>query len=224
MPMRRFARRGRPRKPIVPLTEAERDKVEAALPMLNAIAGSMRRCMPSFVEHGDLVQWGMLGLADAVRRFDESRGVAFATYANVRVRGAILDGIRSMDWMPRTDRARARSDGRHLVKTHSLARKCFEADSGRDVCEGHMLADAKALPPATDAERRDYFDRVTRGLGPREATVVKLMYLHGCNMREAGNAIGISETRVSQLHSQAIGVLKSRAARGELPCLAGRAT
>jgi RNA polymerase sigma factor FliA len=82
------------------------DNIEDHLPLVSSIVAKMKRRLPSFVEEEDLFQYGFFGLKDAWDKFDPSRGVKFAAYAATRVRGAILDGLRSMDWVPRLARQR----------------------------------------------------------------------------------------------------------------------
>jgi RNA polymerase sigma factor for flagellar operon FliA len=200
--------------------------------------------LPDEVELDDLISAGIFGLMDALNAFDPGRGVKFETYCAPRVRGAILDELRSMDWVPRLVRARAHrlgearqaleaSLGREPEETElakklqvsmrefhklqrdaravgvvSLSRKWFETDSHKEVCEIDVLEDRKSDDPLHVAQRKDIRDMVTRGLSRAERLIILLYYFEEMTMKEIGETLDLSESRVSQMHSAILSRLK----------------
>ncbi|MBU0601801.1 MAG: RNA polymerase sigma factor FliA [Gammaproteobacteria bacterium] len=220
-------------------------------PLVKRIAYHLMAKLPASVQVEDIIQNGMLGLLDAMGRYEEGLGAQFETYAVQRIRGAMLDGLRENDWLPRS----LRRDMRRIeTAIHTL-----EQQNGRQPTEGE-LADSLGLPLGdyqkmlqeargyqlvyfedfTDGDDDDYLDRhsvgtadldplerlldknmrdvLVRSIGDlpeREKTVMGLYYEEDLNLREIGEILGVSESRVCQLHSQAIARLRSRiAARG----------
>lgn len=220
-------------------------------PLVKRIAYHLMAKLPASVQVEDIIQNGMLGLLDAINRYEEGLGAQFETYAVQRIRGAMLDGLRENDWLPRS----LRRDMRRIeTAIHTL-----EQQKGRQPTEGE-LADSLSMPLGeyqkmlqeargyqlvyfedfTDGEGDDYLDRhsvgtadldplarlldknmrdvLVRAIGDlpdREKTVMGLYYEEDLNLREIGEILGVSESRVCQLHSQAIARLRSRiAARG----------
>jgi RNA polymerase sigma factor for flagellar operon FliA len=205
--------------------------------------------LPSEVELDDLISPGTFGLMEAVKAFDPSRGVKFETYCAARIRGAILDELRAMDWVPRLVRHRAHKLGeaaqsleaqlgrkptdRELAKelrismrefekvrrdsratgVVSLSRKWFETDSHKDVREIDVLEDKRAEDPLRCAQRRDIKEIITRGLSRAERLIVLLYYFEEMTMKEIGEALDLSESRVSQMHSAVLGRLKTQLER-----------
>lgn len=203
--------------------------------------------LPSFVDRSDLVSYGTFGLLDAIEKFDADRGVRFETYAAVRIRGAILDGLRSMDWVPRSVRARirgvARAEGalRTLlnrsptegevaaaigITVASLRKWSAEAalstvvalDDGRHARSVERAESAAALSrdARTDqpghalelAERQRAVAGAIEGLCDRDRTVIDLYYYRGLKLTEIGRVLGVTEARVSQLHTRARSALR----------------
>ena len=200
--------------------------------------------LPEEVELDDLISAGTFGLVDAINAFDLSRGVKFETYCAQRIRGAILDELRSMDWVPRLVRSRshrverARSSlqmelGRaptekemakrmkismaefrklqrdsRAVGLVRLSRKWFETDSNRDVREIDMLEDRRSENPFEHFQRKDVKDWVTKGLSRAERLIIILYYFEGMTMKEIGETLALSESRVSQMHSAILERLK----------------
>jgi RNA polymerase sigma factor for flagellar operon FliA len=220
-------------------------------PLVKRIAYHLMAKLPASVQVEDIIQNGMLGLLDAMSRYEEGLGAQFETYAVQRIRGAMLDGLRENDWLPRS----LRRDMRRIeTAIHTL-----EQQKGRQPTEGE-LAESLGMPLAeyqkmlqeargyqlvyfedfTDGDDDDYLDRhsvgtedldplerlldknmrdvLVRAIGDlpdREKTVMGLYYEEDLNLREIGEILGVSESRVCQLHSQAIARLRSRiAARG----------
>jgi RNA polymerase sigma factor for flagellar operon FliA len=225
--------------------EAARNAIiENYLPLVRYTAERVHVKLPEEVDVDDLVSAGVFGLVDAVNAFDHGRGVKFETYCTPRIRGAILDELRSMDWVPRLVRSRAHKlreaqqaleaelgrapNERELAKVMhlpmdefrklqrdahatglvSLSRKWFETDSNKDVREIDVLEDRKSDDPFRVAQRKDIKDLVTRGLSRAERLIILLYYFEEMTMREIGETLDLSESRVSQMHSAILGRLK----------------
>jgi RNA polymerase sigma factor for flagellar operon FliA len=217
-------------------------------PLVKRIAYHLMAKLPASVQVEDIIQNGMLGLLDAMSRYEEGLGAQFETYAVQRIRGAMLDGLRENDWLPRS----LRRDMRRIeTAIHTL-----EQQKGRQPTEGE-LAESLGMPLGeyqkmlqeargyqlvyfedfTDGDDDDYLDRhsvgtedldplarlldknmrdvLVRAIGDlpdREKTVMGLYYEEDLNLREIGEILGVSESRVCQLHSQAIARLRSRIA------------
>ncbi|HEY9192237.1 MAG TPA: RNA polymerase sigma factor FliA [Methyloversatilis sp.] len=217
-------------------------------PLVKRIAYHLMAKLPASVQVEDIIQNGMLGLLDAMSRYEEGLGAQFETYAVQRIRGAMLDGLRENDWLPRS----LRRDMRRIeTAIHTL-----EQQKGRQPTEGE-LAESLGMPLGeyqkmlqeargyqlvyfedfTDGDDDDYLDRhsvgteeldplarlldknmrdvLVRAIGDlpdREKTVMGLYYEEDLNLREIGEVLGVSESRVCQLHSQAIARLRSRIA------------
>jgi len=220
--------------------------IENYLPIVKYTAERLHTKLPDEVDVDDLISAGIFGLVDAVNAFDPSRGVKFETYCAPRIRGAILDELRSMDWVPRLVRSRAHKlkeslqrleaqlgrkplekelakDMRlsmaefrklqrdaHAVGLISLSRKWFETDSNKDVCEIDVLEDKKSDDPFRSAQRKDIRELVTRGLSRAERLIILLYYFEEMTMREIGETLDLSESRVSQMHSAILTRLRSQ--------------
>jgi RNA polymerase sigma factor for flagellar operon FliA len=226
------------------------DRIVGSLTFVESVARRVAATMPHTIDLGDLVQDGMVGLIDAAHRFDEGRGIKFETFAERRVRGAMIDALRKDAW-PRgvrrqrreleaarealrretgvepsladlaarvgTDEARL---GRTIVRINTIESTSVltAGDGASDV----MLPDV-CLPPETPSPDRVYEDVESRsrvrqaiaGLPPRERKVIALYYFKDVTMKQIGAAIGVNESRVSQLHARAIQRLqKSLGAHG----------
>jgi len=211
--------------------------IENYLPIVKYSAERLHAKLPDEVDVDDLISAGIFGLVDAVNAFDPERGVKFETYCAPRIRGAILDELRSMDWVPRLVRSRAhklkeavqrleaefgrKPTDKELAKTMrlpmaefrklqrdahavglvSLSRKWFETDSNKDVREIDVLEDKRSDDPLRSAQRKDIKDLVTRGLSRAERLIILLYYFEEMTMREIGETLDLSESRVSQMHS-----------------------
>jgi RNA polymerase sigma factor for flagellar operon FliA len=217
---------------------AAREKfLESHIDLVRYLALRISTRLPSSVEVDDLVHDGILGLLDAAEKYDPVRGVRFRTYAEARIRGAILDGLRQKDWRPRSVRLAQRElDAAvgELASVHHRAASDEEIAGamGLDL-EGYrsVLKDASAgpllslddLPPGAfpvvrDEQRPD--KPLERGdliralaeelerLPERERRVMELYYHEGLNMKEVGAVLGITESRVCQLHAQAAARLR----------------
>jgi RNA polymerase sigma factor for flagellar operon FliA len=217
--------------------EARNRLMEHYLPIVKYTADRLYAKLPGEVDVDDLVSTGIFGLMDAIAAFDEKRGVKFETYCAPRIRGAMLDELRSMDWVPRLVRSRAHklNEARHELEAQlgrrpddselakrmrmsmqefrklqrdaravglvSLSRKWFETDSHKDVREIDVLEDKKSDDPLRAATRKDIKDLMTRGLSRAERLIIILYYFEEMTMKEIGETLDLSESRVSQMHS-----------------------
>jgi len=219
--------------------------VQRFAPLVRRIACHLMARLPASVQLDDLVQNGMLGLLDALGRFEAGVGAQFEAYAAQRVRGAMLDGLRENDWLPRSLRRNCRrieaaitqleqASGRvpteseladslgmtladyqetlQEVRGHQLVYiEDIVAERGEDFLERHFV-DESADPArlvADDELRRQLVQAI--GLLPeRERLMMALYYEQDLNLREIGEVMGVSESRVCQLHSQAVLRLRSR--------------
>ncbi len=217
--------------------EARNRLMEHYLPIVKYTAERLYSKLPNEVDMDDLVSTGIFGLMDAISAFDEKRGVKFETYCAPRIRGAMLDELRSMDWVPRLVRSRAHklNEARHELEVQlgrrpddgelakrmrmpmrefrklqrdaravglvSLSRKWFETDSHKDVREIDVLEDKKSDDPLRTATRKDIKDLMTRGLSRAERLIIILYYFEEMTMKEIGETLDLSESRVSQMHS-----------------------
>ena len=204
--------------------------------------------LPDEVELDDLIQAGTLGLKDAIESFDPERGVKFETYCAPRIRGAILDELRNMDWVPRLVRSRSskidqashrlemklgRAPTNEEIAAHlgvspsefekimkdsntvsqvSLSRKWFESEN-KDVREVDVVQDKDADSPLDELHRKDLKDLITRGLSRAEKMILVLYYYEEMTMKEIGQTLELSESRVSQMHSSIVARLQSQLAQ-----------
>ena len=221
--------------------------------LVKHIASRMSVMLPGQIDLEDLVHDGVIGLMDALRRFDPSKGVKFQTFAANRIRGAILDALRSLDWVSRGARRRAKelhvaeqsltqSIGRQptvdeLTSHSGMTRK--EVWRRRQECEWGFLGSLDEVrscneefderlidtlrDPVTNVEeaammqsRRETLLRVLKTLSEREQLVLSLYYFEDLNIREISKILGVSEARVSQLHSRCVRKLREQLGRVEL--------
>ena len=217
--------------------EARNHLLEHYLPIVKYTADRLHTKLPEEVDVQDLVSAGVFGLMDAVNAFDPLRGVKFETYCAPRIRGAILDELRAMDWVPRLVRSRAHklNEALHMLEAQlgrkpnekelakemgismkefrklqrdskatgvvSLNRKWFETDSHKDVREIDVLQDKRSDDPFRAAQRKDLKELITRGLSRAERLIIILYYFEEMTMKEIGETLDLSESRVSQMHS-----------------------
>lgn len=170
------------------------------LPLVERVAKRVARRLPANVSLDDLVGAGSVGLIDAVKRFDPARAPSFAAYAELRIRGAILDHLRSVDWLPRSMRAsvkRGESESAVVsVDDHTIG---FEA-----------FADAGPSPSMAfeQRERQAGLAAAITQLPERSRRVLALYYIDELTLKEIGEVLGVTESRVCQLHSEAVQRLK----------------
>ena len=229
-----------------PTEQQRNDLMERYLRIVKYTADRLHAKLPDEVDKEDLISAGVFGLIDAIHSFDLSRGVKFETYCVPRIRGAILDELRSMDWVPRLVRSRAhkleaalralemdlgrRPTEQELAKRMelsmpelrklqrdaqavgliSLNRKWFETDSHRDVREIDMLEDKRVENPRLKAQSKDIKELITRGLNRAERLIIILYYYEQMTMKEIGQTLDLSESRVSQMHSAILERLRTQ--------------
>ena len=226
--------------------------VVAYSPLVKFIAGRMASGLPSHVEESDLISYGLLGLIGAIERFDLEREIKFETFAVARVKGAIIDELRSLDWVPRSVRARARdvekanaeleaqlqrapTDEEMAAKLHigvdefndallEIANSSVLAlddlwsfadpeGSGGAISVIDTIHDPNAVDPETEAQASELKDRLAdaiESLPERERLVVALYYYENLTLCEIGEVLGVTESRVSQLHTKAVLALRPR--------------
>lgn len=220
--------------------------MEHYLHLVRYNAEKIRMKLPDEVELDDLMSSGIFGLMDAINLFKIDHGVKFETYCTQRIRGAIIDELRAMDWVPRLVRSRAHKvdgAGRQLeaelgrpptpdelarrmqvskseftkisrdskaVSVVSLSRKWYETDSSKDVREIDVLEDKRGADPVREIQRKDVKELLTKGLSRAERLIVILYYFEEMTMREIGQTLDLSESRVSQMHSSVLARLKAQ--------------
>lgn len=220
--------------------------MEKYLPLVRYNAERVWSKLPDGVDLNDLISAGVFGLMDAIEAFDLNRGVKFETYCVPRIRGAMLDELRTMDWVPRLVRSKASKveaarktaeaelgrppmDSEVAAKMQisteeyeklkaeasavnliSLNKKWYETDSYKDVREIDILEDNKGIDPTHGIQKRDLMKLVTKGLNRNERLIIILYYYEELTMKEIGNTLGLSESRVSQMHSSIVSRLKDQ--------------
>jgi RNA polymerase sigma factor FliA len=212
--------------------------IEDYADLVKRIAQHMVARMPSSVQVEDLIQSGMIGLIEASRKYDSSKGASFETYAGIRIRGAIVDEIRKGDWVPRSVHRNARRISEtisHIEATLGRDAKDSEIASAMgveldeyyamslDAVSGRLFSIEETFPgeenTIIDNEETSTFVRPFEGvqqqaltqslseaidtLPERERLVLSLYYDEELNLKEIGHILGVSESRVSQIHSQA---------------------
>lgn len=217
--------------------------IKAHLGKVKYIADRFAAKLPPSVERDDLYGAGVVGLIEAVERYDASRGIAFTTFAELRVRGAILDNLRSLDWASRTARRRSREvqdayaqieqeRGRSASEEEVAERLNIPLADLREIMQdlcGLKITDlderseetglsaidtvcdtaASPLEEIEKKQRRSLLAKAIDKLPERERQVVALYYLEELTMKEIGEVLGVTESRVSQLRTQAVVRLRS---------------
>lgn len=183
-----------------PLSEKERGDVARHRKLVCCIASKLCKHLRGAVDVQDLIQDGTFGLVQAIRKFDPDRGLKFSTYAKSRVRGAMLDAIRNRDWVPRLVRQRDEP----VVGLASL-----ELVSEMKHGERKSLAEVVAAKPdPTDSQKADAVDYWIRPLRPDLRRIVRMRYLEGKSITAIAAGLGLTPSRVSQLHADAIRELR----------------
>ena len=219
-------------------------------PLVKFVAGRVSAGLPNSIEQADLVSYGMFGLIDAIDKFDTDRKIKFETYAITRIKGAIIDELRSIDWVPRSVRTKARAveqayaplesslgrapsdvevaDEMHI--SESELQQIFgqisyigivaldevisggSADRGESVTLGDTLADRGEGPIAAFEveEMKQILAGAINRLGDREKMVLSLYYYENLTLSQIGQVLGVTESRVCQIHTKAIMQLRGR--------------
>ncbi|MGA0800664.1 MAG: RNA polymerase sigma factor FliA [Steroidobacteraceae bacterium] len=205
--------------------------------LVRRIAFHLVAKLPPSVEVDDLIQAGMMGLLEAASQYSADRGASFETFAGIRIRGAMLDSLRAMDWTPRSVHRKARDlakairevehetggeaspvmVARHmgisLDEYHQIVQDAASSQlSSLDELESDepVGAELDPLRTVTDVKFKQALIATIDGLPEREKLVMSLYYQDGLNLKEIGLVLGVTESRVSQLHGQAISRLKAR--------------
>jgi RNA polymerase sigma factor FliA len=226
-----------------------RDKLLADyLPLVKNVAGRMAAGFPKSVELNDLVNTGVIGLIEAFNNFDPARGVKFETFAVPRIRGAILDELRALDWVPRSTRAKARSIDKALTKLEnelgrepsntelaktmkismeelryamkdvsvtsllSLDELICREDDNRQVPRIETVENTATVDVLDDMEKtelRVFLIHAISNLSEQERLVISLYYYEELTLKEIGEIMLISESRVSQIHTRAVTRLRT---------------
>jgi len=224
--------------------------VVAYSPLVKYVSGRMASGLPAHVDEADLISYGLVGLISAISRFELEREIKFETYAITRIKGAIIDELRSLDWVPRSVRARARAIERANAKLeHKLQRAPTDEEmsdaldmtvqefqdalvqisnstvaaldelwtvsdaSGDQVSLLDTLQDPNAPDPAAAMDQTDLKDRMADAIArlpEREKLVIALYYYENLTLREIGEVLGVTESRISQLHTKAVLRLRGR--------------
>ena len=218
-------------------------------PLVKYVAGRLSAGLPQNIEQADLVGYGMFGLIDAIDKFEPSRGFKFETYAMARIRGSIIDELRSIDWVPRSLRAKARSVEKAYTKLeHELLRNPTDdevaaelqmspgdlqdvfthmsffglvaleetlsvgAERGESVTLRDTIPDRGPGPVGTfeAEETKQILAGAINRLPEREKVVLSLYYYEGLTLGEIGDILGITESRVCQIHTKAVIQLRSK--------------
>lgn len=224
--------------------QSSQEIIEQHTTLVKRIAHHLLARLPSNVVLEDLIQAGMLGLLEASKKYDASKGASFETYAGIRIRGSIIDEVRRGDWTPRS----VHRNGRRV----SEAIQVVEGRTGRDAQDGEVAAEldisvteyhallkdsaesrlfsfdkliepqeegpgemvaGNEPNPSEEFEQKQFMKSIAReieGLPEREKLVLSLYYDEGLNLKEIGKVLGVSESRVSQIHSQAALRLRGR--------------
>jgi RNA polymerase sigma factor for flagellar operon FliA len=231
--------------------QATRDRlILTYAPLVKYVAGRLGSGLPAHVDDEDLASYGLLGLIGAIERFDPTREIKFETYALGRIKGAIIDELRSLDWVPRSVRSRARQIERTIgeleaklgrapnddeiagklgVSQEELDDDLFQisrtsiaaldelwtvsGSGGDQVALIDTIEDTTGPSPTAaldETELREAMADAIAGLPEREKIVITLYYYEELTLREIGEVLGVTESRVSQLHTKAVLRLKSR--------------
>jgi RNA polymerase sigma factor FliA len=222
-------------------------------PLVKYVAGRVSVGLPQNIEQSDLVSYGIFGLIDAIDKFDPARGIKFETYAIARIKGAIIDELRSIDWVPRSVRAKARAvekayskleNDLHRTPTdnelanelgmaepelHSvfnqisfvglvaLDEMLSSGERGDSTTLGETIPDKGAGPVAAFEveEMKQLLAAAINRMPEREKIVLTLYYYEGLTLAEIGEVLGVTESRVCQIHTKAVLQLRAKMAEPE---------
>jgi RNA polymerase sigma factor for flagellar operon FliA len=220
--------------------------IEHHMPLVRMIAERVLQTLPKSIELDDLSSAGTFGLMDAINGFDLTRGIKFKTYCTTRIRGSILDELRSQDWVPRLVRLKAHKLERatrqlegelgrlpnqaELAKAldlsmedlqahqqeasaktiFSLSEKWDDGDDDKEMEKVEILADRKSVDPMDTIQQRDALDMITNSLTKKERLIILMYYYEGLTMREIGEIMELTESRVCQIHSNVMARLKAQ--------------
>lgn len=228
-------------------TDVEEGLVEQYLPLVKTIVGRLAMTLPSHVDVEDLNSAGLVGLLNAIRNFDQRNGTSFETYARLRIRGAVFDELRRMDWVPRSVHEKSRKVQAAIQKLEQRKRRqpseaevaeelglsraeyekwlkdirpatyiCLDAVNTSDNGDGpsayETVADAKCADPVESTAKREMSRLVAERLEQlpeMQRKVLALYYFEDMRLREIAEAFGLTESRICQIHAQAILSIRS---------------
>lgn len=211
------------------------------MPLVRRQALTLQVRLPASIELDDLIQAGMVGLLEALGRFDATQGATFATFASQRIRGAMMDELRTRDWLPRSVRRSARAVDSAVRQLEQLLGRAPEeneiaqhlemplseyqqllndTNSGQLLPFEELVADGgepvsnelgnSPFEQLLDGQQRQTLIDAIEALPEREKLLMALYYQEELNLKEVGAVLGVTESRVSQLHSQAVSRLRAR--------------
>ena len=226
--------------------------IERHVALVKTIAERLLQTLPKSIELDDLTSAGTFGLMDAIDGFDLGRGIKFKTYCTTRIRGSILDELRSQDWVPRLVRLKAHrlekalhqlegklgrdpnefelaeamgmslpelqaTEAEANAKTiFSLSEKWDDGDDDKEMEKVEILADKKGPDPVQSIHQKDLLDVITRNLTKKERLIIIMYYYEGLTMREIGEIMQLTESRVCQIHSNVMSRLKAQLDQAQL--------
>lgn len=230
----------------------KQEHIEKYLPLVKRIAGRLAMSLPPHVDEDDIIGYGVFGLLDALERFEVARGFKFETYASIRIRGAMIDGLRTMDWVPHSARQKVKrvQDGfaelenrlgraptvqevAELLKVEvreievvlaqaqiltltSFDETTIDGEGDSSGTPLNLLVDAEAQEAyqvVEKEEQKEFLAVAVEKLPEKEKLVVALYYQEELTLKEIAAVLKLSESRISQLHSQAILRLRGRLSR-----------
>jgi len=230
--------------------------IEKYLPLVKYISERLLATLPKSIELDDLTSAGVFGLMDAIDGFDLDRGIKFKTYCTTRIRGSILDELRSQDWVPRLVRLKAHKidkaykslesrlgrkptdlemareldislaeftemlEDANPVTVYSLSEKWDEGDDDKSVEKVDVLADKDSETPLDSLHQKDVLEFVTRNLTKKERLIIIMYYFEGLTMKEIGEVLNLTESRVCQIHSNILTRLKEQLKKNRQELLA----
>ena len=220
--------------------ETLNQKLERYLPLVKRVGLHLKGRLPRDVELDDLLQVGMMGLLKAIENFDPSQGASFETYASIRIRGAMLDEVRKFGWSPRSalqknkrvseairraelNHGREATDSeiaaemevsledyysisRDLVAGKPVSLDTDQEDFGRELLSNELSPEENTQ----DSDFREAIKKAIESLPEKEKLVMSLYYNDELNLREIGAVLSVSESRVCQIHGQALSRTRSR--------------
>ncbi len=221
-------------------------------PLVKYVAGKVSMGMPHNIEFDDLVSYGIFGLIDAISKFDPARGIKFKTYAMTRIRGAIFDELRSIDWIPRSIRQKAKQieqiiselenklgrtvEDEEIAKEMGVSNEEFQSllnklsgtsmlslneiwylgDDNDELSIMETIEAPETMNPDVLVEKeeiKDYIIDAIKKLPEKEKKVIVLYYYEDLTLKEIGEVLEVTESRISQLHTKAIMRLRGRLGR-----------
>ena len=219
------------------------EHVQKFLPLVKKISGKLAMSLPSHIDDEDLIAYGVFGLLDALQKFEPSRGVKFETYASLRIRGSIIDGLRSMDWVPHSERQKVKKVNQVYVELENSLGRSPEMEEVAEKLgisleelnsillqsqfmtlvslDEALATDSKdnnisALDMIIDHKSEESFEQIEKEeqkkilieaiekLSEKEKMVIALYYREDLTLKEIAAIMKLSESRISQIHSQAI--------------------